>query len=77
VDHGCGGVLRPVAESVNDHTAGDGAVGTDAASLRGSGDLELPHLRAGAREVKTECDGSANSRCLEETAASEFHGSTS
>src|SRR5439155_12011775 len=73
VDHRSHGVLRSVAESVDDHSAGDCAIGTDASRLCGAGDLELADLGARFGEIEAESDRATDGGRYEEIAPRKFH----
>src|SRR4029453_15069062 len=61
-------VLRPVTEGVDDDAAGHGAVWAGAPGLGGARDLELAHLRVGAREIEAEGHAAPDRGGLEESA---------
>src|SRR5262245_31899103 len=72
-DRGCR-VFGLVAQRVNDHSAGHRAVGTGTSGFYGAGNLELPHLRMGRRNVEAECDGGSDAGGLQEPSTRDLHG---
>src|SRR5207245_7751662 len=67
-------VLRLVAERMDDHAAGNGAVRASASRLRGPGDLQFAHFRARLPEIEPECDCSADRCCRTLQEGPALHG---